>query len=150
VKSRGVHRAVRFVALLEAAKGFLVVVSGAALLDIAHRGAQRIAEELVQHLHLNPASHYPRIFVDAAAHLTDGRLRLMAFAAGVYSLARFVEAYGLWRGYAWARLFGIASGAIYVPFELWALARKVTTIGVCALFINLLVIGVLWKNRFDG
>ena len=149
MKSRGAHRAVRFVALLEAAKGFLVVASGVALLDIAYRGAQRIAEELVRHLHMNPASHYPRIFVDAAAHLTDGRLRLMAFAAVVYSLARFVEAYGLWHGYAWARLFGIATGAIYVPFELWALSRKVTMIGVCALLINLLVVGVLWKNRFD-
>lgn len=38
---------------IEAAKGFLDVASIAALLDIAHRGAQRIAEELVQHLHVN-------------------------------------------------------------------------------------------------
>jgi uncharacterized membrane protein (DUF2068 family) len=149
MKFRGAPRVIRFVALLEAAKGFLVVASGAALLEIAHHGAQRLAEELVQHLHLNPASHYPRIFVDAAGNLTDGRLRLLAFAAGVYSLARFAEAFGLWHGYAWARLFGIATGAMYVPFELWALARKVTVIGVCALLINLLVIGVLWKNRFD-
>lgn len=149
MKSRGAPRAVRFIALLEAVKGLLVVASGAALLEIAHRGAQRIAEDLVHHLHLNPANHFPRIFVDAAANLTSGRLRLLAIAAAVYSLARFVEAYGLWRGYTWARLFGIATGAIYVPFELWELVRKVTMIGVCALLFNLLVVWVLWKYRFD-
>ena len=149
MKSRGAPRAVRLIALFEGVKGLLVVASGAALLEIAHRGAQRMAEDLVHHLHLNPAHRFPRIFVDAAADLTSGRLRLLAIAAGVYSLARFVEAYGLWRGYAWARLFGIVTGAIYIPLELWELARKTTTIGVGALLINLLVVGVLWINRFD-
>ena len=151
MKSRADSGVVRLVAILEAAKGALVVASGAALLEIAHQGAQRKAEVLVKHLHLNPASHYPRIFVDAAANLTDGRLRLLALGAGVYAMVRFIEAYGLWRGNAWARFFGIATGAIYIPFEIWSLERRVTLIGVCALVINVLVAGVLvlWFGRVE-
>lgn len=151
MKSRASSPAVRLVAVFEAAKGGLVVASGAALLDIAHQGAQRTAEALVKHLHLNPARHFPRIFVDAAANLTDGRLRLLALGAGVYAVARFAEAYGLWRGNAWARYFGIATAAVYIPFEVWALARRVTPIGVCALVFNVLVVGVLvlWFGRTD-
>jgi uncharacterized membrane protein (DUF2068 family) len=139
------------VAFFEAAKGVLVVASGAALIDIAHQGAQRTVEELVKHLHLNPASHFPRIFVDAAANLADGRLRLLAFGAGMYALVRFAEAYGLWCGKSWARFFGIATGAVYIPFEVWALLRRVTLIGVCALVFNVLVVGilVLWFGQSD-
>lgn len=135
MKSRAHSGAVRLVAFLEAAKGVLVVASGAALLDIAHQGAQRPAEELVKHHHLNLTSHYPRNVVDAAANLTDGRLRSVCWrlAPGVYAMTRFAEAYGLWRGNAWARFLGIATGAVYIPFEVWALARRVTLIGVCAL-----------------
>src|SRR5579859_6996262 len=35
--------------------------------------AQYFAEQLVAHMHLNPAKGYPRIFIDAAARVTDAR-----------------------------------------------------------------------------
>ncbi|MCZ7627424.1 MAG: DUF2127 domain-containing protein [Candidatus Methylomirabilis sp.] len=52
----------RTVALLEAAKGLLVLVAGIGVLSFVHHDAQWVAERLVGHLHLNPASRYPRIF----------------------------------------------------------------------------------------
>jgi len=148
----GGSAAVRLVACFEAAKGGLVVLTGAALLEIGHLGAQRTAERMVRHLHLNPANRYPRIFVDAAANLTDARLRLLAIAATTYAIARFAEAYGLWRGRAWARFFGIATGGIYIPFEIWNLTRRVTPIGIGALAVNVLVVIVLvlWFHRDES
>jgi len=88
---------VRAVALLEAAKGALVLLAGFAALSLIHHDAQRLAEQLVGHLHLNPAKRYPRIFIDTAAHLNDARLWLSAILAGAYGLVRFVETYGLWK-----------------------------------------------------
>src|SRR5882672_30380 len=88
---------VRAVALLEAAKGALVLLSGFGALSLIHQDVQRLAEQMVGHLHLNPASRYPRIFVDTAAHLTDARLSLFAILAATYALVRGVEGYGLWR-----------------------------------------------------
>lgn len=55
---------VRLVATFEAAKGALVLLAGFGFLSLVHSDAQRIAEELVGHLHLNPANRYPRIFID--------------------------------------------------------------------------------------
>jgi hypothetical protein len=51
--------AIRTVALVEAAKGALVLVAGLGLLSLVHHDAQRLAEVLVTHSHLNPASRYP-------------------------------------------------------------------------------------------
>src|SRR5678815_3895868 len=88
--------AMRTVALFEAAKGALVLLAGLGLLALINRDVQAIAEHLVRLSHLNPAAHYPRIFVDAASHVTNQRLWLLAAAAAAYALVRGVEAYGLW------------------------------------------------------
>ena len=114
---------VRAVALLEAAKGALVLLAGFGALSLIHQDAQRLAEQLVGHLHLNPASRYPRIFVDTAAHLTDARLSLFATLAATYALVRGVEGYGLWRHRRWAEWFAAVSGGIYIPFELYELFK---------------------------
>ena len=57
-------------ALLEGAKGVLVLAAGLGLFALAHRDVQAIAEDLVRHLHLNPARRFPRIFLHLVANLT--------------------------------------------------------------------------------
>ena len=63
------RRGLRMVAVFEGAKGGLVLVTGVGLLAFIHRHLHSAAEEVVRHLHLNPARHYPRIFLDAAARV---------------------------------------------------------------------------------
>lgn len=134
---------IRAVALLEGAKGALVLLAGFSALSILHRDAQHFAERLIAHLHLNPASRYPRVFIDAAADLTDARLSLLAALAAAYALVRFVEAYGLWRQRLWAEWFAVGSGAIYIPFEVYELFRGAPWLSLAALLANLLVVGLM-------
>lgn len=134
---------VRAVALFEAAKGTLVLLTGFGALSLIHHDAQRFAEQLVGHLHLNPAKHYPRIFIDTAAHLTDARLWMLATLAATYGLVRFVEAYGLWRGRRWAEWFAAVSGGIYIPFELYELFQGINWLSLGALVANVLIVGLM-------
>jgi uncharacterized membrane protein (DUF2068 family) len=136
-------RTVRAVALFEAAKGALVFLAGLSALSLIHHDAQRLAEQLVAHLHLNPASRYPRIFIDAAGHLRDAHLWLLATSAGAYGLVRFVEAYGLWRGRRWAEWFAAVSGGIYIPFELYELFKGATWLSFGALLANVFIVGLM-------
>jgi uncharacterized membrane protein (DUF2068 family) len=133
-------KTLRTVALLEAFKGALVLLAGFGVLSLAHHDAQRVAEQLVTHSHLNPASRYPRIFLDLAGQITEPRIPLIAVGAGLYVLVRFIEAYGLWHYKTWAQWVSAASGAIYVPFELLELCEHVTWLGLAALVLNLLVV----------
>src|SRR5206468_11757911 len=93
---------VRVVAAFEAAKGVLVLFAGCGLLTLLRKDVSSVAEELIRHLHLNPASRTPRIFLDAAERLSDTHLWLLAVLAFVYAGLRLVEAYGLWRARRWA------------------------------------------------
>ena len=135
----------RAVAVFEALKGAVVLAAGFGLLALVHRDAQHVAEQLVSHLHLNPASRYPRIFLDAAAALTEPQARLLVVGATAYALVRFVEAYGLWRGRRWAEWFAAVSGAIYIPFELYELHQRGGWIAPAALALNILVVALMCR-----
>ncbi len=129
---------------MEAAKGLLVLISGSGLLLLVHRDAQAIAERLLLHLHLNPAHHYPHIFLQIATGASPGRLRLWALGAAVYAILRFVEAVGLWHAKRWAEWFGVLTGLLYVPFEILSFVRRPNMEAVVALLVSIGVILFLW------
>jgi uncharacterized membrane protein (DUF2068 family) len=114
----------RTVAIFEMAKGLLVMIAGLGLLSLVHRDAQQVAEDIVKLLHLNPARHYPTIFIDFAARLNDSRLWFLSAAALVYSTVRFVETYGLWHERPWAEWFAVISASIYLPVEVWDMVHR--------------------------
>jgi len=130
-------RGLKLVAMFEGAKGLLVLLAGFGLLSFIHVDLHQAAVTLVEHLHFNPARRYPRIFIDLTEHVTDSQLWALACAALIYSIVRFVEAAGLWRERKWAEWFGVLSGGIYIPVEIFEV-----TSGVSWLKINLLVINI--------
>ncbi|MCE1244310.1 DUF2127 domain-containing protein [Oryzomicrobium sp.] len=144
-------RGLRAIAAMEALKGALVLIAGFGLLSLLHQDAQSVAEHLVHHLHLNPARRTPRIFLELASHVTDQRLWGLAALAALYASLRFLEAFGLWRGYAWAEWLGAVSGGIYVPLEVIELARHATALKFATLGFNLVVVvylaWALWRRR---
>ncbi|HIJ81275.1 MAG TPA: DUF2127 domain-containing protein [Desulfuromonadales bacterium] len=120
--SRGLH----VVALFEGAKGLLVLLVGFELLSLVHKDVHEAALRLVEHLHLNPASHYPRIFLDLTERINDTRLWGMAIAASLYSIVRMIEATGLWLRKTWAEWFAVVTGGLYIPVEIYEVLHRVT------------------------
>jgi uncharacterized membrane protein (DUF2068 family) len=133
----------RTVALLEAVKGAVVLLAGLGLLALVHRDVQAIAERLVRLSHLDPAARYPRIFLDAARQVTDVRLWLFAAAAGLYSLVRGIEAYGLWYERRWAEWFALISAGLYVPIEIYELLVHASWLKAAILGTNVLIVAYI-------
>lgn len=148
--SRGLH----VVALFEGAKGLLVLVVGFELLSFIHKDIHEAAMRLVEHFHLNPASHYPRIFLDLTERINDTKLWSMAIAAAMYFVVRMVEAVGLWLRKSWAEWFAVLTGGMYIPIEIFEVTRSVTWPRVTVLVINVAVVSyllfVLIKNGEKG
>ena len=136
-------RGIRIVSFFEGAKGLLVLLVGLGLLEFIHKDLDLVAEQIVRQFHLNPARHYPRIFIDLINHLTDGQLLAMAFSALLYSAVRFVEAIGLWLQRKWAEWFGLLAGGLYIPIELFEIMRGITWPKVTLLIVNAGVVGYL-------
>ncbi len=140
---QGTSTAFRAIAFFEAAKGAVVLLAGAGLLSLVHQDLHGLAVKLIEHLHLNPASAYPRIFVDWAANLSDDRLKLLSAGALLYALLRLVEAYGLILKKSWAEFIAASSGSVYVPFEIHELVIKPTWHGAMLLTLNLLIVAIM-------
>lgn len=137
--SQGLH----VVALFEGAKGVLVLLVGFELLSFIHKDIHEAAMRLVGHFHLNPASHYPRIFLDVMERINDTRLWGMAISAAMYSIARVIEAVGLWLKQRWAEWFAILTGGMYIPVEMYEVAHRVTWPKITVLIVNVGVVSYL-------
>jgi uncharacterized membrane protein (DUF2068 family) len=138
-------RAIRTVACFEALKGAVVLLAATGLLSLIHRDLHTVAAAFIEHMHLNPASRYPHIFLDLASKASDSHLVLLAAGALIYSLIRFIEAYGLFLERAWAEVLAALSGAIYVPFEVFELARRPTWHGAMLLIFNVAIVGIMLR-----
>ncbi|MDI1334635.1 MAG: DUF2127 domain-containing protein [Lacunisphaera sp.] len=137
------HKALRFIAVFEAFKGAVVLIAGFGLLSFLGKDADDLAERIVHRMHLDPANHYPQVFIRAMNEVSDAHLWMMAGFAALYAAVRFVETYGLWHGRRWAEWFAALSGAVYVPVEIYELAVHVTWLKAAALVLNLIVVGYM-------
>jgi uncharacterized membrane protein (DUF2068 family) len=140
----------RAIATLEAAKGLLVVLLEFGLLALIHRDAAEVAENIVHHLHLNPEHHFGHAIIHAASTLTDKRLWAIAIGGLAYAAVRFVEAYGLWHRRVWAEWFALLSGALYLPWEIYEFAEKITPIRTGILIVNLIIVGYMLVIRIGA
>ena len=146
-------RGVRLVALFEGAKGLAVLLAGFGLLALLHHDVQKLAVQLIERMHLNPARKYPSIFIDAAKNVTDAKLWMLAGIALAYSLLRGAEAYGLWKERRWAEWLAVASGSIYLPLEFYELAQGVSWIRAGAVIVNVGIVvfmGLALRHRPRG
>lgn len=137
--TKGLH----IVALFEAAKGVIVLVTGFGLFLLVHKDLHAFAQQVVSELHLNPAKHYPDIFIDAISRVNDAQLWVLAVSALIYSAARLAEAYGLWFQQQWAKWFGFLTGGMYVPIEVYENMRRATWPRLTVLLVNLFVVAYL-------
>jgi uncharacterized membrane protein (DUF2068 family) len=137
----------RFAAVFEAAKGILVFATACAIFKFIHIDVQEAAEQLVSRFHLNPASRYPRIFLEIASNLNDTRLLALGFGGIAYAVVRLVEAYGLWYSKRWAWIFGMISAGLYIPIEIFELAKRANWAEAVLFLVNLLILVVLLRGR---
>ena len=142
-------KTVQAIAAIEATKGLVVLIVSASLLPFLHEDLQTFVLTLFEHMHLNPSSKYPHIFLQATRNLHDFHLLTIALGAAGYSILRFIEAYGLFRNRAWAEVFAATSGAIYIPLEILDFFEKPTTLHILLLATNIAVVSIMIYSLYQ-
>lgn len=137
------HRAplgLRTVAVFESAKGVLFILMALGAASLVHKDVGEAAARTVRLLHLDPAWHFTRLFIDASSKLTDTRLRLVALFASALAIIRIAEAYGLWHARAWAEWFAVISSGIYLPLEIYRFYRDPRPGGALIFLVNVAIV----------
>jgi uncharacterized membrane protein (DUF2068 family) len=146
------HFGLRGIAVVEAGKGLLAIMVGIWLLSLLHKDIQNVAEHLLRFLHrifrLNPDGHLARAIVRGARRVTPANLHLWIGGTVLYAAIRFTEGVGLWLEKAWAEWFALISGCLYIPIEVYELARHATPIKWAVFATNVLIVVYLaWLLR---
>jgi uncharacterized membrane protein (DUF2068 family) len=142
----------RSIATLELAKGMIVLFAAvAALVLLKHEDPWDVADGLLRVFHISPDRHFAQVFLDWADTLTNAKIWAAGVAAFAYSALRFAEAYGLWNARAWAEWIALISGSLYLPYEIYQLARRQSTLHIAILLINLGIVlymaYLLWSGK---
>jgi uncharacterized membrane protein (DUF2068 family) len=143
-------KGVRTVATIEFTKGIIVVLAGLGVFSIRNRNIWGVAESFLEFFHVNPYHHYVGVFIDLVSKVSDVHLWKIAVVASVYTILRFVEAYGLWYALPWAEWLAIASGAIYIPFEIADLLRRPSPFRVLVIVVNLFIVLYMARLRLEA
>lgn len=83
--------------------------------------------------------------------LSSTTLYAVAAAAAAYAILEGTEAVGLWLQKRWAEYLTFVATIVFLPYEVWELARTVSPFKVLALVINLAVaVYLLFAKRLFG
>ena len=143
-------KGLRTVATIEFTKGVIVVLASLGLFSMRHKDIWGVAESFLEFLHANPYHHYVGVFIDLVSKISDVRLWKIAVVASIYTILRFIEAYGLWYARPWAEWLAFATGTIYIPFELSDLLRRPTWFRLLVLVVNLVIVLYMLYLRLDA
>lgn len=139
------HFGLRGVAIFEAGKGALALLMGFLLLILRHRDMEGVARHILEFLHISPDRRLYHYIIQGAGRVTPHGIWFFAFGIVVYATIRFVEAGGLWLEREWAEWFALLSGSMYLPWEIYELARRQSWIKWVIFAINIvIVLYLLW------
>ena len=137
------HPGLHVIAVVEAVKGTLALLAASGLELIGPAPLQRWVHELIAHFQLDP-SHGAAAWLAKA--INPGAVHLAATVAALYGIVHLIEGWGLWRAKAWASWLGCIAAALYLPFDIYALASHRHWLEAVVVAINLLVVWVLARD----
>ncbi len=137
------HPGLHALALFELAKGLLALIAGASLEVMGPDPIRRFIHELIARFNLDPDHGTLPSLLKA---INPEAVHLAVAVVAIYAIWRLVEAWGLWRAKAWASWLGCVGTAVYLPFDMYALARHPGWHTGAVVIINLLVVAILGRD----
>lgn len=144
IEQRARLQALRSVALIEFAKGAVVLAAAISLYWI---DPSDVADAFLNFLHISPDHHFARLLFSLADRLSDITEWHVIALASAYSGLRFAESFGLWRARPWAEWIALISGALYLPIEIRLLAHRLSLLHATIFLGNLAIVLFMFYLR---
>lgn len=139
----GRKRAVGLKAILlwKGGKGALELAGALFLLAFMTLGEGQYLDDALNFIHDNCVREWSARLADhLLTQATPHHIRLVFFALAFDAAANLAEWWCLWRAYPWAEWFVAATAGSLLPFEVYALLRRVRPGRVLVLLVNSLIV----------
>ncbi len=127
--------------------GVLKLISGATALLVGI-GAFRFlghdpgphAERIITHLGLDPNNHVIHEAISRITGVSRSQLRTLEVGTFFYAALHTIEGTGLILGYHWAEYLVIFATGSLIPFEIYEMVRRFTSIRVGLFIVNVAIV----------
>jgi uncharacterized membrane protein (DUF2068 family) len=111
--------------------------------------AQPTVQYFLNALRVHPGNKFFTHLAEQIAQLTEANVLTAAVGTLCYSLFSLVEGTGMIFRVSWAGWMAIGESAFFIPIEMYELGRpgKFSWFLVCVMFINVIIVWYLYKNR---
>ena len=117
----------------------------------AYDNALPAVRALYQDLGFNVHHSHLLGLIQSAFNLDSRTITYLAIGLALYGVVELVESVGLWLGKRWGEYFAMIATSVFLPYEVYDLAVKVTWLRMVAFIINLLlVVYLVWTKRLFG
>jgi uncharacterized membrane protein (DUF2068 family) len=130
----------RVIGALKLISGTLALVVGIGVFRFLGPEPGPAAEGIITHLRLDPHNHVIHTVVTAITGIDRTHLRAIELGTFFYALLHMIEGTGLIFGKDWAGYLVIVATSSLVPFEIYEIARKVNSLRMGVLVVNIAIV----------
>ncbi len=121
-------------------KGLILFGLGVGAVKLLHRDMALDVERWADIFRADPGNHYIHRLLEKLSLLDSRKLREFSVGTFIYSALQLTEGTGLLLGKGWAKYFTVISTSVFIPLEIYEIARRVSPAKIAVLLINAAVI----------
>jgi uncharacterized membrane protein (DUF2068 family) len=124
-------------------KALLLIVAGIGAIRLLHKDLASTAMHWVQVLRVDPDNRYIHGVLVRIFRVTPRQLRELSVGTFIYAGLFLTEGFGLLLRKHWAEYFTIITTGLFIPLEIYELARHFTVTKLVVTVINVLIVWYL-------
>jgi uncharacterized membrane protein (DUF2068 family) len=137
-----------FIGVYKLFESILFLAAGFGALHLLHKDMETVVTHWVHVLRADPDNRYIHELMAKAFVISPKQLKELSAGTFFYAALRFLEGLGLVLRKRWGEYLTITATALFVPLEVWELARRFTALKLGALIINIaIVLYLAWGLR---
>ncbi len=134
------------IALFKLAKGISLLAVGFGALHFLHHDMAETLEHWINALRVDPGNHYVHTVLSKALNVSPKQLKLISAGTFLYAAMFLTEGTGLLLRRRWAEYFTIISTALFIPLEVYELAKHVTAVKIIVTLLNVAIVVYLVRR----
>jgi uncharacterized membrane protein (DUF2068 family) len=128
------------IALFKLTKCVLLVIVGIGAIRLIHRDMADAVEHWVEVLRVDPDNHFIHRIIAKLLAVTPKQLEALSIGTFFYAALLLTEGVGLLLRKYWAEYFTVITTALFVPLELFEIAKHVSVTRIVVLLLNVAIV----------
>ena len=131
------------IGLFKLAKAATLLIVAIGLLRLVHRDVAEATSRWVERFRLDPDNRYIHAGLSRVFRVTPKQLKELSAGSFLYASVFLTEGVGLLMRKHWAEYLTLISTGLFIPLEVYELARRFTPIRLGVLAINVAIVWYL-------